>query len=186
MELLDAIEKRRSIRKFKSKRVAWPDILEAIDASTKTPLAGNISTIKFIIVSDPKLKIHLADYSDQPWLAGAEHLLIVCSEDGQLEKMYDDRAAKYARQQAGAAIQNLLLRLTELGIGSCWVGSFLDHEIKNLLKIPSEVNIEAIIAIGHADEKPSAKRKPSLQNIISWDKWGVSKKPTAYAKEPKD
>ena len=45
MDLVNAVEKRRSIRKFKNKRVKWADVLEAIDYALKAPLAGNINSL---------------------------------------------------------------------------------------------------------------------------------------------
>ena len=183
MKLLDAIQSRRSIRKFKNKKVKWSDILEAIDAATQTPLAGNQNTLRFVIVTDPQIKQHMGLCADQQWIAEADTIIVVCSDDSPLVSLYDDRAEKYGRQQIGAAIQNFLLRLTDLGLASCWIGSFLENEIKNVLQMPEEMKVEAILPVGYANEKPKSTKKASLQNIIFWDKWNVKKKPT-YIKDP--
>lgn len=180
---MEAVDKRTSIRKFKDKKVNFSDVLEAIDAALKTPLAGNISTLKFVIITDPDTKEKIAEYADQLWLADADTLVVVCSKMEQLERMYKERARDYAKQQVGAAIQNFLLRITELGLASCWVGAYLDHEIKNVLTIPGEIVIEAILPVGHPDEKPKPKKKISLEHAIYWDKWKQSKKPT-LTKDP--
>ncbi|HLC54595.1 MAG TPA: nitroreductase family protein [Candidatus Nanoarchaeia archaeon] len=183
MKLTEAINKRTSIRKFKDKKVKFGDVLEAIDAALKTPLAGNISTLKFIIITDPDTKEKIAEYADQLWLADADTLVVVCSEMGQIERMYKERGHDYAKQQVGAAIQNFLLCITEIGLASCWVGAYLDHEIKNLLRIPGEIVVEAILPVGHPDEKPKPKKKVSLEHAIYWDKWKQNKKPT-LTKDP--
>lgn len=183
MQLTDAIEKRRSIRKFKKKKVKWAQILEAIDAAIKAPLAGNISTIRFIIITNQDIKNKLAQHTDQDWIAEADTIIACCSDQAQLERMYYDRASAYAHQQVGAAIQNLLLRLTELKLGACWIGAYLDTAIKRDLKIPEKVSIEALIAVGHPDEKPRAGRKVELQNVIAWEDWNQKKRPVA-SKDP--
>ena len=48
--------------------------------------------------------------------------------------MHGERGRIYARQQAGAAINTLLLKLTDLGLQSCWVGSYDDEKIRELLE----------------------------------------------------
>lgn len=184
MKLLEAIEKRRSIRKFKDKIVKWSDVLEAIDAALKAPLAGNIDTLKFIIVTDQDTKNELAGYADQAWISQADTLVIACSDDAQLERMYDARAQTYARQQVGAALQNFLLRLTDLGLASCWVGAYLDKGIQEVLEIPTHIRVEGIFPIGYPDEKPHPVKKEALESRIYWDKWNVKKRPT-IARDPK-
>lgn len=177
MKVQDAIEKRRSIRKFKKKEVKWGLVLEAIDAALQAPLAGNTNSLKFIIITDPEMKYGIAKHADQDWIIEADTIVVVCSEDAQLDRLYAERAPTYARQQAGAAIQNFLLRLTELGLGACWVGAYLDSSIKRDLKIPHEALIEAVIPIGYSAEKPKAHKKASLENVIMWEQWGQKKRP---------
>lgn len=177
MKVLEGIEKRRSIRKFKKKEVKWGLVLEAIDAALHAPLAGNINCLKFLVVTGQDTKNALAHHADQDWIADADTIVVVCSEDIQLERMYADRAPTYARQQAGAAIQNFLLRITELGLGACWVGAYLDSAIKRDLRIPENATVEAIIPIGHPAEKPKAHKKAALENVIMWEHWGQKKRP---------
>ena len=89
----------------------------------------------------------------------------------------------YGGKKIGAAIQNFLLRITDLGLGSCWISAFLDNEIKNALNIPEKIKIEALLPVGYPDEKPRAPKKAALQDVIYWDKWNVKKKPH-FLKDP--
>lgn len=177
MDVLKTIETRRSIRKFKKKEVKWGLVLEAIDAALNAPLAGNSNALKFVIVTDQDTKNKLAEHADQFWIAEADTVVAVCSEEAQLERMYGERAATYARQQAGAAIQNFLLRITDLGLGACWIGAYLDSGVKRDLKIPDNVYLDALIAIGHPAEKPKRIRKTALENAITWEQWGQKRRP---------
>jgi len=52
MDLDKAIKARHSVRRFKTKSADWRDIIKAIDAARLAPYAGNIPTLKFIIVTD--------------------------------------------------------------------------------------------------------------------------------------
>jgi nitroreductase len=180
MELNEAIEKRASVREFSSKKVKWSDVLEAIDAAVKAPFAGNVSNLRFIIVEDQEVKNKIADFSQQSWMAKAGFVVVVCSDESKLEKMYLKRGLIYSRQQAGAAIENFLLRITDLGLGACWVGAYSDEIIKQALKIPEHINIEGIIPVGYPAKKPKKSRKPALENVINWNAWDVNKKPTRF------
>lgn len=180
MNLDDAIHKRRSIRDFSNKKINWEDILEAIDAACQAPCAGSINHLKFLIVTNQEVKNKLAINSDQDWIADAPYLIIICSDPEKLGNTYDERGKEmYSRQQAGAAIQNILLKLTDLRLASCWVGAYADSLCKKCLKIPKEINIEAIIAVGHPDKnlKIEKPRKPNLENVTQWETWGTKKKP---------
>lgn len=184
MDLDKAIDERRSIRDFKEKKVNWADVLEAIDAARKAPLSGNNCNIRFMIIENQEAKNKIAKLSEQYWIADASILVVVCSDDTSLENTYYDRGKVYARQQAGAAIENFLLKITDLGLASCWVGAYPDELIKQVLRIPEHINIEAILPIGYPKTKAKAIKKATLEKIINWEKWGDSRRPTR-AKDPK-
>jgi len=162
MKVVDAIKKRRSIRKFASKQVRWNHLCEVLDAARYIPTAGNIPTIKLVVVADPKNKEKLAQFSlNQYFLTEAPYLIVVSSDTERLEQNYGKQAQTYSKQQAGAAIQSMLLRATELKLATCWVGAFNQKAIQRLLKIPNQ--IEAIIALGHPLR--NTQRTPKKQDL---------------------
>jgi len=191
MKLDDAIEKRRSIRKFSDKKVRWDLVLEAIDATLKAPYAGNINNLKFVIVESQKLKDRLAECAQQDWIADASFVVVVCGDYTHLERMYGERCVTYARQHAGAAIENFLLKITDLKLGCCWVGAYIDEYIKEELGIPEHIKIEAILPVGYPKPhvKQKSPKKESLEKYIQWDFWGerheARKKQRKFVKEPK-
>ena len=183
MDTLKAIEKRFSVREFSEKKVKWSDIIEAIDAAGKAPFAGNINHLKFVIVEDQKNKNEIAKYSDQPWIADSKFIIVMTSNNHHLVSLYDDRAESYSKQQSGAAIQNILLRLTSLKIGSCWVGIYNEDRIKQLLSIPEKMTIEALIPVGYPKGKTIRKRKAAVENLMYWEKWGKNNR-SNFDREP--
>ncbi len=181
MKTQDAIESRTSIREFSNKPVKFGEVLEAIDAANHAPFAGNINNLKFIIVGENANKQMLAEHAQQYWISDSSWVIIVCSEEKKLLQLYDERGKNYAKQQAGAAIENMLIRLTDLGLASCWIGSFADKTIKAQFEIPDTWEIEALIALGYPKNKTKKPtRKVSLETKIFWDKWNEKKKPQKY------
>jgi len=181
MEFDSVVNKRHSVRSFKSKKASWKDILEAIDSATKIPLAGNIYNLKFLIIEDPKEIKSLSKCCQQTWIRDVGVVVIVCSDDTHLENLYGERGRIYSRQQSGAAIQTFLLKLVDLGLSACWIGAYTDEIARGTLKIPSHIQIEAMIPIGYEkNSRVEKKRKQKLENVIFWEEWGKRRKPSPF------
>lgn len=180
MDLDEAIEKRRSTRSFKDKKASWKSVLEAIDAAAKAPFAGNYDHLKFIIIEDKEKIAKIARLSEQHWIADSGIMVIVCSDNTHLARLYGERGKVYSRQESGAAIQNFLLKIIDLGLSACWVGAFPDEMIEQLLKVPNHIRIEAIIPVGYEKEKTKAPRKKALETLLFWEEWGNNRRPTLF------
>jgi len=176
MEFDDVVEKRRSVRSFKDKKAKWDEVMEAVDAATKAPFAGNIDDLKFIVIEDKQMIEKLAHLCQQKWIGEAGIVVVVCSDNRHMINLYGERGKIYSRQGAGAAIENFLLKLADLGLSGCWIGAFADEMVEQLLKIPSHMRIEAVIPVGHERLKTKAPRKKKLENVIYWGIWGNSKR----------
>ncbi len=179
MEFDSVIRKRKSVRNFAKKKVGWKVALDAIEAANQSPFAGNHNNLKFLIIENAEKIKKIAKIADQPWIAESSLLILVCSDDTHLENLYGERGRVYSRQQAGAATQIILLKLVDLGLSACWVGSYSDELLKESLEIPQHIQIEAIIPIGYEDKKTESKkqRKKSLENVVYWESWENSKRP---------
>lgn len=163
------------MRKFKLDKPDWRTIIDCIDAMRYAPMAGNNFSLKFILVDDEK-KIHeMAEASQQDFLGDVKYIVVVCTTPGRTETAYEDRGKNYLKQQAGAAIQNFLLKLTEEGLATCWVGHFVDEQIKDILSIPKDIQVEALLPIGYAFKKPEQKRIIDLDAVLYFNKYGNKK-----------
>ena len=76
-----------------------------------------------------------------------------------------------------AARAHIVLTATNLGLGTCWMGQTGREEmIMSLLDVPSNFKVVAVIPIGEPDETPAAKKRKSLEDIVSWEKYGLASK----------
>ncbi|MCF7910471.1 nitroreductase family protein [Candidatus Pacearchaeota archaeon] len=183
MQLDKAIESRKSIRNFKDKKPDWRDIIECIDAMRYGPMAGNIFSLKFILVSDQEKIKKLAQAAQQDFINQVSHVVVVCTDSKQTNRFYEsERGERYCRQQAGAAIQNFLLKIEQAGLSTCWIGHFVDEQVKEILKIPEDIFVEAFFPIGYTSNADSRKkrgeRKINLDNILYFDKYNQKKMKT--------
>ena len=174
MELDKAIQSRKSIRRFSSKKPDWRDIIECIDAARYAPMAGNVFTLKFIIVDDKKKIEKIAEACQQNFVAKAHYLIVVCTEPKITANAYEKRGKIYCRQQAGAGIQNFLLKIQEAGLATCWVGDFVEDMIKRELSIPKEVDVEAVFPIGYGEKtlgKQRVKKEPDIDSLLYFNQY---------------
>lgn len=173
MELNKAIQGRHSVRKFSNKKPDWRTIIECIDAARYAPMAGNNYTLKFIVVDDVEKIRKIAEAAQQNHVGQVHLIVVVCSNPSRPMNEYGKTGEVYSRQQAGAAIENFLLKVEESGLATCWVGYFIEDQVKEILKIPNEMNVEAIFPIGYEFEKPKVRKaKIDMDRILYFNTFG--------------
>ncbi len=171
MDLDKAIKERHSVRRFKTKKPDYVKILEAIEAANKAPLAGNIPTIKFLLVSDKEKIQQLAEAAAQDFVATVHYIVVVCSNSTNCTRTYEERGDLYSTQQAGASIENFLLKITDLKLATCWVGAFSEKMVKRILQIPNQIRVEGIFPIGYEMGETKQRVKLPIDSIIYFDFW---------------
>ena len=71
------------------------------------------------------------------------------------------RSAPTAVQSAAAAVTTMLLVFHQMGLGAVWLGAPLmaKKEIETILKVPKDISLICLIAVGYPDEAPQKERK---------------------------
>jgi len=178
METLDCIKARKSVRKFSSKEISQPVLYSIFESATYAPSAGNTQNTRFIVIEDEETKKLIAGAAlEQEFIADAPVVVVVCSVNEGLKREYDERGEKlYSHQGAAAAIENMLLAATDLGVGSCWIGAFTEAEIRMALRIPDDISVEAIIPLGYSEDDERRPHKADPADSFFFGAWGDSKR----------
>lgn len=174
MQLDKAIQSRKSIKKFQKKKPDWRDIIDCIDACRYAPMAGNMFSLKFLIINDKDKISKLAEAAQQDFISQAHYVVIICSIPKKTINTFKEKGEIYIRQQAGAAIQNFLLKIEEKKLSTCWIGHFVEDQVKRILQIPDNTQVEAMFPVGYAypTDRKKEKRKIDLDNVIYFHKYG--------------
>jgi len=162
---IEAIKKRRSVRRFDPKPVSKEIIMEILDCARLAPTAINIQPWLFGAVTDNDLKRQIADMTDHGKFIKD---CAVCFA------VFADSTQKYFLEDGCAATENILLACTAYEIGSCWVAGhkkFYVDSIRELLHVPEPYTLIALIAAGHSHEKPSPNKK-SLHEVTFFNTFG--------------
>ena len=174
MSVLDVIKKRRSVRKYKDKDVAWGYIADMLEAGQYAPSAGNLENWKFVVIREEETISKIADAChEQEWIKEAPALIIVVGEPDKAEEFYGERGATfYTIQNCAAAIQNMMIVATDHGLGTCWVGAFDEDQLESILNLPEHAVVQGIITVGFADETPPVPVRKELQTLVFTKAWG--------------
>ena len=175
MEFDKVLENRHSVREYENKSIDDEDLGEILLAAESAPLAGNIQNCKLILVKDTKTIKEIAFASlKQNWMEKAKADIIVCSNNKDLEKLYQDKTEFYAVQNSSLIAENIMLKAAALEIGSCFVSGFNESQIRRVLKIPKEIKIHAIITLGYGKSEPTLKTP--VENFLYFEEWGSNEK----------
>jgi len=174
MNVKEAIEKRKSIRKFKVKEVPDDIIKEVIDAARRAPSGHNLQSWHFVVVKDNKslLKFREQKVFVRDWVCDAPVIIVCCAERGAYSpnsiKEHEESISLINLSLASAF---LVLRATELGLGTCFVAWADKEKIKKILSIPENIVIPYVVVMGYPDEEPESKGRKELKEIMSFEKW---------------
>lgn len=170
MDTFDCIKKRRSIREFSKREVDRRDLYKILEAGTLAPSSGNIQNWRFI-VTNKKIDV-LANSTDWPeTFDNVSTAIIVCSTVKNILKEFGERGKLYASQNIGAAIENMLLEATNLGVDGLWVGAFTELEIRRAFLIPEDIGIHAIILLGYKAKRPTKVIRMPVGNVTYFEIW---------------
>jgi nitroreductase len=178
---MDIIEKRRSIRKYKSIKINDNIINELIKSAILAPSGDNTQPWHFIIVDDIEIKREIAKSShNQKWMASAPILIVciadICSRIKDCENLILDEESnifelKQIIRDTTISIEHIVLEAVNQGLGTCWIAWYKQNEIKTLLGIPNNKYVVGILTIGYADEKPTQRSRKTMEEIIHKNKW---------------
>ncbi len=159
-DILKPIFARRSIRAYTRRPVSADLVRDLLEAAMAAPSAVAKDPWEFIAITDQRLLAGIAEgLPNGQMLAQAPLGIVVC---GVLARAHDNQLS-YLIQDCAAAVENILLAASLLGLGACWLGVHprperVEH-IRRLLAVPEEAMPLAAIAIGWpAESKPLRTR----------------------------
>ena len=166
MEILNVIQGRRSIRRYRPDPVNL-DQLQALvlEAGIWAPSAGNSQSWRFAVVTDPLLlhKIELVS----PGLLGSPPALIVICQDLEEAKLKGGSLGPQflAIADAAMATQNIMLYAHALGLGTCVIASFHREALQAILGLPHSITPFFIVSVGYPEFTP---KTPIRKKDVIW------------------
>jgi len=187
LTLMEAIRRRRSIRKFKPDPIPDEIINQILEAARLAPSASNRQPWRFQIVKSPILreKIYSGAVLDNEYVRESP-VIIVCGSEllsyvkghrlAPLEADYFEadsedleqiqRFIPDAQLNTAIAVEHMVLAGTALGLGTCWIRKIRYGQLAKILGWPRHIVAFAIVLVGYADEDPVPRPRLPLQDIV--------------------
>jgi nitroreductase len=163
MKLYEAMNSRRSVRKYKPDPVPRDTLEKIIAAAMSAPSGNNEQGWIFVAVDDRAMKGKIAEAAQ--WGRFIE-------EAGACVAIFCDRNAPCEVEDCSAATENLLLAAVAEGLGACWVNSYREEHapaVEELLNCPYTHELVVLVAVGApAGETPVPKKK-TLEECLRWN-----------------
>jgi len=166
---MEALRKRCSVRSFAEKPVEPEKIRKVLEAGLMAPSARNMQDWRFIVVTDRQMRARLAVAAkDKQFVGEAPVVIVACGTSDYImtcgEKTYPIDVA--------IAVDHMTLAATDEGLGTCWIGAFHQDKVKELLDIPGNVHVVALLPMGYplAPHDAGSPRKPFGESV-SFERW---------------
>ncbi|MGA9098389.1 MAG: nitroreductase family protein [Methanotrichaceae archaeon] len=168
--MLDILRKRRSIRKYKDKKIE-PDIIDQLkEAALRSPSSRGIGPWRFLFITDKSRldELSRAKEHGSSFLKNASLGVVVCADETESDVWIED-----------CSIAAIIMQLTgqSLGLGSCWIqirnrmhrdAMASEDFVRMVLNLSDNMRVESIIAFGYPDEElpPVSKEQLEYSKII--------------------
>ena len=182
MKFDQILESRRSTRSFDARSVKDKDLIAIIEAARVAPSACNSQTWRFIAITGREIIKKICNEAMRPvipnrWLEQAPLVIVGCSQLDVISNRIGTGVTgiEYYQIDLGIAMEHMVLKATELGLGTCWIGWFKENKLKEILEIPKRIKDSAMLAIGYPKDANTKKReRKPIKKIVFSEKWGKS------------
>ncbi len=163
MTLDEIMVARRSIRHYKPDAVNADALRQVLEAGRLAPSARNRQNWHFTVVQSEADRERMEKAcSNQAMLREAPHNLVVWADDALMMACGHSAAVV----DCSIALSFMMLKATELGLGSCWLGSFLAPQVKELLALPEDAAVVALLVLGYPAEEPAPRPRKALDEVF--------------------
>ena len=167
MNVVEAIEKRRSVRVYQDKPVPEEKLRKVLEAARLAPSARNSQSYKFIVVKDQGVRKRLAKEATRHSFIGDAPLIIVAVS---LDPDYVMAGGIPAHPvDIAIALDHMTLVAAEEELGTCWIGGFYQDQVKQILSIPEKYKVVALLPLGYSAEGPKRKTRKPLEEIVCYN-----------------
>lgn len=167
--VLEAIKKRQSVRSYQDKEIPEDILQQILEAGRLAPSANNKQHWKFIVVKDEDLRKKLIPACKNQEFVGKVPVVIAgCGTN--LEHIMSNGEHSYPIDLA-IALDHMSLEAASLGLGTCWIGAFYQDQVKEILGVPEDVRVVALMPVGYPKELKNKKGRKPLSEIICYNKY---------------
>jgi nitroreductase len=171
-EFFQFLTTRRSIREYSGEEITDEQVAYILNCASTAPSAGNLEAWDVVVVTDNETKsdLSLAAY-DQPHIALAAVVLVVCANYIRSMSRYGERGILYAVQDATIACTYMMLASEAEQLCSCWVGAMDEGDVREILGLPPHIRPIALLCIGKGNKTRILPDRLAIEEHIHQECW---------------
>ncbi|MHC4500572.1 MAG: nitroreductase family protein [Planctomycetota bacterium] len=168
MTVIEAIRKRYSCRAYQDRPVEQEKLYSVFEAARLAPSAKNLQDWRFVVVTDRQTRRRLAEAANsQMFLENAGTIIVACSNSTHVMRC----GQPIAPIDVAIALEHIALQAAELGLATCWIGSFYPEKVREILDVPADIAVIELMALGYPADQPKVPNREPIQKILCYEKW---------------
>lgn len=168
MTVMEAIQQRFSVRSYEDRAVEPEKLQRIMEAARLAPSASNRQEWRFVVVQDPERRKAVAAAAGQPFIGTAGAVIVACAAD-------TSRIMRCGLPchpiDLAIALEHIALQATAEGLGTCWIGSFDQQAVKDIIAAPDEAVVVELMPLGYPAVDAPPKNRLALEEIVLHEKW---------------
>ena len=166
MDFQDVVNRRYSCRGYDSRPVEEARLRRILEAVQRAPSACNRQPYKFLVVTQPELRVSIGEVYPKPWLLQAPVIIVALGHRDQAWKRLDGTSAHVI--DTVIAMEHLVLAAANEGLGTCWICAFDQTALHRRLNLGSEWEAVAITPLGHPAEPGRGTGRKPVAEIVEF------------------
>jgi nitroreductase len=155
MDFEEVVKKRRTIRRFKPIPVPLETLKKLVDFARIAPQGSNTQALEYIIITNEQMREKI--FPLLRWAGGLPPEMRT-PELGRRPMAYiivllNSTIKKEGNTDCGAAVENILLGITNFSLGACWQGAIDRPAIHALLELQDHLEVKYVVSLGYPDEE---------------------------------
>jgi len=169
---IDAIRKRRSIRKYEEREVTEEQLTQVLEAARLAPSWKNQQPWRFLVIRDAAKRQAVADILEgnpaRKGIAQAPVLIVVCA-DPALSGV--ENGKEYYMADIGIVMDHIMLEAADMGLGTVFVGWYDEDKMRQALGVPDQFRIVGMTPLGYPAKEPKPVPRKELDELVHWETW---------------
>ncbi len=173
MDFYDTIRRRLSVRAYRPDPVPDDVLNRILEAGRLAPSAKNIQPWKFVVVKDAAVRQALVPACrNQQFVGQAPVVICACALDGEAWHGMGGHGSA-ADVDVAIALEHMILAAAAEGLGTCWVGAFLEEEVRKVLAVPDGMRPVALTPLGYPAREADPRPRKPLSEIVCHDRFSA-------------
>jgi len=169
MDFYEVIKSRYSVRSYLNKPVEQEKLDRILEAARLAPSGSNRQPWKFVVVRGAEMRKKLVPAcSNQEFVGQAP---VVIAGVGLMPDRIMSCGVPGDPVDTAIALEHVALAATAEGLGTCWIGSFHQDQIRTLLGIPANAKVIEVMTLGYPADHPQPKTRKPMKELVCYDEW---------------